>query len=253
MSDVTIAEVCVAACADAFRGDGEIVVSPMGTVPRVGALLARRTFAPDLLLTDGEATLIANDPPVGDADAPLVVEGWLPFRSVFDVLAAGRRHVMMGASQIDAYGNQNISAIGDWSAPTVQLLGSRGAPGNTVNHTTSYWVGNHSPRVFVDRVDFASGVGYDRAAAAGPVASTHHEIRVVVTNLAVCDFATDDRRMRLASVHPGVTVDEVQAATGFDLAVTGEVTETRLPTDEELHLIREVLDPRGLRDREVAS
>src|SRR3712207_1583408 len=91
--------------------------------------------------------------------------------TVFDVVAAGRRHVMMGASQIDRYGNQNISAIGDWHKPSVQLLGSRGAPGNTVNHATSYWVPNHSPRVFTAKVDFASGVGYDRAAAAGAEAA----------------------------------------------------------------------------------
>jgi acyl CoA:acetate/3-ketoacid CoA transferase beta subunit len=235
MADFTRADVCVVACAEAWRGDGEIVASPMGTIPRIGALLARRTFEPDLLITDGEACLV-------DADG--AVEGWLPFRAVFDVVAWGRRHVMMGASQIDAYGNQNISAIGSWSQPKVQLLGSRGAPGNTVNHATSYWVPNHSPRVFVEQVDFVSGVGWNRGC---------HEIRRVVTNLAVLDFATADRRMRLASVHPGVSPDEVVAATGFELTIDGDVPHTRGPTDEELHLIRDVLDQPGLRLQEVAA
>ena len=242
MSHVTRAEVCVAACADAFRGDGEIVCSPMGLVPRLGARLALATFEPDLLLSDGEAYLVTPDG---------TVEGWLPFRSVFDVVAAGTRHVMMGASQIDRYGNQNISAVGDWQKPTVQLLGSRGAPGNTVNHTTSYWVPNHSPRVFVEHVDFASGVGYDRAAAESE-AARFHEIRVVVTNLAVLDFATPENTMRLRSVHPGVTVDEVVAATGFDLT-TDDAAETRRPSDEELRLIREVLDPKDTRSKEVPA
>ena len=236
----TRAEICVAACADAWRGDGEIVCSPMGTIPRLGALLARATFAPDLLLSDGEATLITAD------GTP---EAWLPFRSVFDVVAGGRRHVMMGASQIDRFGNQNISAVGDWHKPKVQLLGSRGAPGNTANHTTSYWVPNHSPRVFVESVDFASGVGYDRAAAE-PALAGLHEIRVVVTNLAVLDFSTVDRSMRLRSVHPGVTVDQVVAATGFELEAD-DVARTRIPDDAELHLIREVLDPADSRAREV--
>ena len=240
---ITRADVCVAACADAFRGDGEIVASPMGTIPRIGALLARATFEPDLLIGDGEAYLQTADG---------VTEAWLPFRSVFDVVAAGTRHVMMGASQIDRYGNQNISAVGDWQRPTVQLLGSRGAPGNTVNHTTSYWVPNHSPRVFVAAVDFVSGVGYDRARRAGAEATRFHEIRVVVTNLAVLDFSTDDQRMRLRSVHPGVTVDDVVAATGFDLVV-GEVAETRTPTDHELRLIRSDLDPANRRLREVPA
>jgi acyl CoA:acetate/3-ketoacid CoA transferase beta subunit len=238
------ADVCVVACAEAFRGDGEIVASPMGTIPRLGARLARRTFEPGLLLSDGEAFL------VDDAGA---VEGWLPFRSVFDVVAAGTRHVMMGASQLDRYGNQNISAVGEWRQPKVQLLGARGAPGNTVNHPTSYWVPKHSPRVFVEAVDMVSGVGYDRASKAGVEAQRFHEIRVVVTDLAVLDFATPDRVMRLRSVHPGVEVHDVVAATGFDLTVPDAVAETRSPTAEELRLIDEVLDPDGARYGEVPA
>jgi acyl CoA:acetate/3-ketoacid CoA transferase beta subunit len=242
----TRAEVCAVACAEVFRGDGEILVSPMGLLPSLGARLARETFAPDLLLTDGEATYVTGTWPI-DAPPPATAEGWIPYRSIFDLLWAGRRHVMMGASQIDRYGNQNISCIGDHARPTVQLLGVRGAPGNTVNHPTSYWVPKHSPRVFVPQVDMVSGVGYDRATGE---AARFHCIRRVVTDLAVLDFGGPSGTMRLVSTHPGVGVDEVQAATGFDL-VTDGATETRLPTDEELHLIREVLDPRSLRSREV--
>jgi acyl CoA:acetate/3-ketoacid CoA transferase beta subunit len=127
----------------------------------------------------------------------------------------------------------------------------RGAPGNTVNHTTSYWVPNHSLRVFVERVDVVSGVGYDRAGALGEWVRAHHEIRRVVTNLAVLDFATPDRRMRLASVHPGVTVADVVEATGFALAgVDGDVAQSRMPTHDELVAIEQV-DPRGVRYEEV--
>ena len=253
MSDSPILdEVCVAACADAWRGDGRILASPMGVIPTLGARVARATFAPELLVSDGEASLVAGLLPIGASDEEKVVEGWLPFRSVFDMVWAGRRHVMMGASQIDRFGNQNISAIGDWSRPKVQLLGSRGAPGNTVNHATSYWVPNHSTRVFVEKVDFVSGVGYQRASEAG-LGETDHEIRRVITNLAVLDFDTPDHAMRLRSVHPGVSVDDVVASTGFTLSIPAEVQETRAPTKEELELIREVLDPEGLRKTEVAA
>ena len=117
----------------------------------------------------------------------------------------------------------------------------RGAPGNTLNHPTSYWVPNHSPKVFVPEVDVVSGVGYDRAAALEPASRRFHEIRRVVSDLAVLDFDSPDHRMRIASVHPGVTVDEVVAATGFELVVPENVPTTRLPTDEELRLLREVL------------
>jgi acyl CoA:acetate/3-ketoacid CoA transferase beta subunit len=249
--EATLDEICVVACAEAWRGDGEILASPIGVVPTVAARLAKATFEPDLLLTDGEAYLVANPLPVGRPPEQKVIEGWLPYRSVFDVVWAGRRHVMMGATQIDRYGNQNIACIGDWHRPKAQLLGVRGAPGNTVNHPTSYWVPNHSRRAFVEHVDVVSGVGYQRAAETGASASRFHEIRVVVTNKAVLDFATPDHAMRVRSVHPKVTVEEVVEATGFPLVVPDDLDETRLPTDEELRLVREVLDPTGLRRSEV--
>ena len=233
MNEATRAEVCVVACAEAWRGDGAILASPMGLIPSLGARLARLTFAPDLLLTDGEAYLVDQDDHI---------EGWLPYRQVFTMLAAGRRHVMMGAAQVDRHGNQNISAIGDWKRPKAQLLGVRGAPGNTVNHPVSYWIPRHSPRVFVDQVDMVCGVGYDRGA---------RELRVVVTDLAVLDFGTPERVMRLRSVHPGVEVADVVAATGFPLAVPDQVPATRPPTGEELGLIRARLDPGGAREREL--
>jgi acyl CoA:acetate/3-ketoacid CoA transferase beta subunit len=223
----------VVACAEAWRGDGAILASPMGLIPSLGARLARLTFAPDLLLTDGEAYLL-------DADGQ--VEGWLPYAKVFTMLAAGRRHVMMGAAQIDRFGNQNISCIGDWKRPKAQLIGVRGAPGNTVNHPVSYWVPRHSPRVFVGGVDMVCGVGYDRGA---------WELRVVVTNLAVLDFGTAERTMRLRSVHPGVEVGDVVAATGFPLVIPDEVPVTRPPTANELDLIRTRLDPGGTREQEL--
>jgi acyl CoA:acetate/3-ketoacid CoA transferase beta subunit len=163
----------------------------------------------------------------------------------------GKRHVMMGATQVDQYGNQNIAAIGDYAKPRAMLLGYRGAPGNTINDTTSYWVPKHTPQVVCERVDTVCGIGYDRAAALGEHAARFHEIRRVVTNLAVLDFETPDHRMRIRSVHPGVTVDEVQAATGFELAVPDDVTESRLPTDDELRLLYEVIDPDGQRHQEV--
>jgi len=219
-------DVCVVACAELFRGDGEILASPMGPVPSLGARLARRTFAPDLVLSDGEATLLGPD------GKP---EGWLPYRAVFDVVAHGSRHVVMGANQIDRYGNQNISCVGPHKAPKRQLLGVRGAPGNTVNHRTSYWVPKHSPRVFVSAVDVVSGVGYDRDGG------RFHDVYRVVTNLCVLDFGGPGHTMRVVSLHPDVTVDEVVAQTGFPLVIEDPPV-TREPTAEELAILRE-LDP----------
>jgi hypothetical protein len=93
-----------------------------------------------------------------------------------------------------------------------------------------------------------SGIGYDRAAAAGRSAARFHEVRRVVSNLGVFDFATPDHRMRLVSVHPGVEVGDIIAATGFELVIPPSVPQTRAPTAEELALIRDVIDPAGLRE-----
>lgn len=246
MSDVTLDEICVVNLADTFRDDGEILCNPIGFLPLAAGRLARATFAPQLALTDGFSVLINGDLAVGDSATSDMTEANMPFRSIFDVVWSGRRHVVMGGSQFDQYGNQNFAAIGDdYSKPKVQLLGMRGAPGNLVNHVTSYWVPQHSTRSFVPNVDVISGPGYDSVKAVGM--DQWHEIRRIVTKLAVLDFETDDNRMRLRSVHPGVTVEEVVENTGFDLVIPDDVPESRQPTDDELRVLRDVIDPNDMR------
>jgi acyl CoA:acetate/3-ketoacid CoA transferase beta subunit len=249
----TRAEVCAVALAECFRGDGEILANPIGTLPTIGGRLAKATFEPALVVTDGEALLVENILPVG-VDAPeKVVSGFNPYRTMFDVVWSGRRHIIMGGSQLDAFGNQNFAFIGPPEKPTTQLLGMRGAPGNTIHNKTSYWISSHSTRVMVPEVSVVCGVGNDRAANLGPeIARSHHLVRVV-TNLCVCDFGTPEKRMRLLTVHPGVSVDDVVAATGFELAIASDVGTTRLPTDDEVRWIREVIDPLGLGEQEVPN
>ncbi len=253
MTEITRAEVCCVAVAETFRGDGERLANPIGTIPMIGGRLARETFEPDLVMTDGFAAFAANALPPGADPADALVEAWNPYPQMFSVLWNGKRHVMMGATQVDRYGNQNIACIGDWHRPRSQLLGFRGAPGNTINHTTSYWVPNHSPKVLVAAVDVVCGIGYDRAATLGATNSRFHEIRRVVTNLGVLDFETPDHQMRLRSFHPGVSIDQIIDATGFELVIPSDVAESRLPTSEELQLIRDVIDPAGMREREVPN
>ena len=132
----------------------------------------------------------------------------MPFGRVFETLAWGRRHVVMGANQVDRYGNQNLSAFGPLQHPTRQMFGVRGAPGNTINHATSYWVGNHSTRVFCDAVDIVSGIGWDKIDPDNP-AYRFVDVHRVITNLGVFDFGGPDHTMRALSLHPGVEPDEV--------------------------------------------
>jgi len=247
MSEATRAEVCAVACAELFRDAGEIMASAMSTMSTVGARLARLTFSPDLVLSDGEAVLMAETPAIGGVSP---IEGWMPFRKVFDVVASGRRHVVMGANQIDRYGNQNLSAFGPLQHPTRQMFGVRGAPGNTINHATSYWVGNHSARVFGNSVDIVSGVGYDKVDPANPAYKYLNVFRVI-SNLGVFDFNGPNHEMQALSLHPGVSVEDVASNTSFEVHGLADAGETRLPTDEELRIIREVIDPKSFRDKEV--
>ena len=253
MSEATRAEICAVAVAECFRDDGETLMSAFGTTPTVGGRLAKLTFSPDLFMTDGVATAAESVPPLGGELGDDVIKGaWMPFRLFFDnVVWTTRRHAMMIASQIDRFGNQNFACIGPHEKPKAQLLGMRGAPGNTIYHRTSYFVPSHNAKVFVENVDVVSGVGYRRAAELGKSTSRFHDIHRVVSNLGVFDFETPDHAMRLVSVHPGVSLGDVVENTGFELSHASQVPETRLPTDAELELIRDFLDPKGLINKEV--
>uniref|UniRef100_UPI002FDB8B6B CoA-transferase subunit beta n=1 Tax=Dietzia sp. TaxID=1871616 RepID=UPI002FDB8B6B len=237
------ADYCAIACAEIFAGAGEIFASPMTPMATVGARLARLTTEPDLLISDGESRFLGSTPPVGKVED---IEGWIPFGRVFEVLAGGRRHVVMGANQLDKYGNQNISAFGPLEQPKRQMFGVRGAPGNTINHPTSYWVAKHSARVFGESVDVISGIGYDRYAPGDPAFRFHHLHRVV-TNLGSFDFEGEGGAMRARSLHPGVSAEEVRANTGFEIEGLDSAPETRAPSELELQILNELVDPRGLR------
>lgn len=243
----TRADVAATAISDLFRDSGEILASPIGIIPQIGVRLARLTHAPTLLMSDGETTLFADTPAI---DEPFQIpEGYFPYGRLFELMQGGKRHVVMGAAQIDRHGNQNLSAIGDRNRPTRQLLGARAAATNTVTHRVSYWVARHAPRVFVDRVDIITGVGRPTTSSG----RRFHDLRQVITNLGVFDFGGPNHQMRVVSLHPGVTLGEVQEATSFPIHFDGTPTTTRLPSEHELKLIRSHIDPRNLRYTEVPN
>ena len=243
-------DICIAEIAECFRGESDILCNPIGISPIIGGRLAKATFAPDVVMTDAVSVLATNTLPIGDQDAPRVIESYAPYRTIFDIVWSGRRHVMMGATQIDQYGNQNIAAIGGFQKPKAQLLGLRGAPGNLINHRTSYWVPNHTKRSFVSKVDVVSGPGYDRMGEIGEPSNRYHDLHRVVSNLGVFDFDTPDRRMRLRSIHPGVEVDEIVENTDFEIVIPDNLELSRVPSEAELEIIK-IIDPTELRYSEV--
>lgn len=245
----TLAELCIAQCAEVWRGEGEVLATGIGLLPRLGAGLAKLTFNPDLLMTDGEAYLLAEPVALGPRGArDARIEGWMPYSRTFDLLWGGRRHALVGPVQVDRYGQMNISVIGDYAKPKAAILGARGFPGNSISHANSIFVPNHSPRVFVaGEVDMVCSAGYNPARwPDGKVPESLH-IGRVITDLAVFDFGGADHAPRLLTLHPGVTVEQVVEATGFPLEVPEVVPVTAPPAAEQLELIRARLDPRNLR------
>ena len=248
------ADLCVAAASDAWRGDGEILASGIGVVPRLAASLAKLTHSPQLLMTDGEAFLVSEPVPLGPRNGYRPkLEGWMPYAKVFDLLWGGRRHAMIGPTQVDRFGQANISCIGDdYRRPKVQLLGARGLPGNSVNHANSMFVPDHSRRVFVDgEVDMAASAGH-HPSRFPPGTAARVDLRLIVTNLCVLDFAGPDRAIRLRSVHPGIDVEQVVERTGFELAVPDAPAITAEPSEAQRRLIAR-LDPGRLRERAVSA
>jgi glutaconate CoA-transferase subunit B len=151
-------------------------------------------------------------------------------------------------TQIDRFGQSNISTIGDRSRPKAALLGVRGYPGNSISHPNSYFMPSHDTRAYVPgEVDYVCSVGYNPARWPGGVKPKYLDLRQIISNRAVMDFGGKDNAIRVVSLHPGVTFDEVQAATGFELQRAAHIGVTPAPTAEQLKLIREKLDPHGLR------
>jgi glutaconate CoA-transferase subunit B len=251
MSDNNIASVdrIICAAAQAWRHDGEVLATGIGIVPRLAASLCMASINRELMMTDSEAWIVREPVPVGPRGGYQVQrETHMGFARIFDNVWGGKRHAMVGPTQIDRYGQANISMIGsDYARPKSMMLGVRGFPGNSINHANSFFVPSHSTKVFVaGEVDMVASAGYNPARLARGWSLDEIDIRGIFTNLCVMDFGGPDRQVRLVSLHPGVTVEQVQAATGFPVFVPGKVPTTADPTAEQLALLAR-LDPHNIR------
>ncbi len=251
--DFTIDELMCVCIARQVR-DGEAVAQGLAT-PLVAAayLLAWRTHAPHLYFASAIGqSLCREGAPLGLASVEAL---WLDralsrfgfVQAAADLLPRVRPKEFFRPAQVDPNGNFNNLALGrDYSRPRLRLPGSGGIPDVTVVSDEIYlYVPRHSRVTFVARLDFLSGLGHNpaRRGGAGP--------RYLVSDLGQFDFASG--RMRLTHVHPGVTVERVQAKTGFPLDLAPDVRETEPPTVHELRVLREEVDPLGVRRLEFQS
>ena len=161
----SLAELMVCAASRVFDRDGEVLATGIGLLPRLAASLAMRTSNPDMMMTDSQSFVLSSPNPVSglashDGQAN---ENWMGFARIFDNVWSGARHALVGPSQIDRFGQTNISALGGtYQQPKVQLLGMRGFPGNSISHANSFFVPQHSTRVFVaGECDVVCSIGYN--------------------------------------------------------------------------------------------
>ncbi|MEH6568946.1 MAG: ketoacid CoA transferase [Halioglobus sp.] len=253
-TDYTLAELCIVAASEAFRYDGEVLGTGIGVIPRLAASLAMKTTNTDLMMTDSEAFLLSEPNPIGKRGDDFVQrnETWMGFSRIFDNVWSGQRHAMLGPTQIDKYGQSNTSALGGtYEQPKVMMLGARGFPGNSISHPNSFFVPSHNTRVFMEgECDFVSSIGYNPARLPKGHSLEDINIRLVITDLCVMDFGGPDHQIRLVSLHPGITAEQVQENTGYEIHVPDAVPTTAAPTREQLHIIA-AMDPHNQRAHQI--
>jgi glutaconate CoA-transferase subunit B len=218
-------------------------------LPTLAVSLAQLTVAPqiEIVYESGVCGAHPSHLPETIADAVLITgaEAVLPMASLFGyVLQGGHIDVgFLGAAQIDKWGNLNSSVIGDWHDPKVRLPGPGGAMEVMANSREVFVVmRRHDPRSFTDELDFCTSPGPDRALAEG-IRPLGAGVTRVITDLGVLARTGVGEELRLVAVHPGVTIDRVREATGWDLQVSDDVATIEPPTEAELRLLREDVDP----------
>ena len=250
MSDYTLVDLVICAASKAWENNGEVLATGIGIVPRLAASIAMKTCNPDMLMTDSEAWMVSEPVPVGPrGDYQIKRESWMGFSRIFDNVWSGKRHAMVGPTQIDRFGQANISMIGsDYNKPKTQMLGVRGFPGNSISHANSFFVPNHNSKVFVaGECDMVASIGYNKdRLAKGWSLEELVDIRWIITNLCILDFTGPDHQIAIRSLHPGVTVEQVVENTGFPLHIPADIPTTPAPTAEQLALLAQ-LDPHNLR------
>lgn len=241
----------MAVCGSRQIKNGEVVFVGTG-LPMVSALLAKRTHAPraKIVFESGFIDSNAKDLALSIADSRL---GWrasgaIGLLETLGLMVQGG-HVdvgFVGAAQIDGYGNINTTYIGSFEKPTVRLPGSGGGNDMVSSAKRIVIIMPHEKRKMVNKLDYLTSPGFlngpgarEKAGLLGGGPS------IVVTNLCQMDFDPQTKRIRLATVHPSVTVEQVVENSGFDLIIPKNVPITDFPTIEELNLLR-AIDPTGI-------
>ncbi len=255
MTEYTVAELMAVSLAREIKDGDRVLQGLYSPLPMMACLLAKNFHAPNMVYFNTADTIDPQPKEVPFSTAgPALQEravAYIPLWQTFDLAQRGDLDlIFLGAAQVDKYGNTNLSVIGPYEKPKVRLPGGAASAHLCALMETVIWVPRHNARVLVEKVDFVTGQGHlpggrDRKEAGIPKGGP----RKVVTNLCVMDFEPETKAMRLVSLHPGVTLDEVKENTGFELIIPERVETTEPPGKEHLEFMREI-DPKGVRELE---
>ena len=248
MMDYNAIELMICSASRALE-DGRTAVVGTG-IPCAVAMLAQRTHAPNLVVMfeAGGVAPILPTMPISVGDSRTFYRG-LMATSMAEIMQFCQRGIIdytfLGGAQIDCYGNLNSTVIGSYERPKVRLPGSGGACDLASFCWRTLVVTKHDPRRFAARLDFLTTPGYlsgpgAREAAGLPAGTGPYR---VITELAVLDYHAETKRMRVLSLHPGVTLDQVRQCTSFPLEVAADIATTSTPTKGDLEVLRGEVDP----------
>src|SRR5690348_8294681 len=217
--------------------------------PSTAAILARMVHNPDLVLVYESGTIGAKPHRVplsiGDGELAETADAVVSVPEMFNYwIGTGRIEVaFLGAAQVDRYANLNSTIIGDYDHPKTRLPGAGGAPEIAANCGEVVVVAPHSPRTFVEKLDFVTTVGHgDGRGTRERLGFRGRGPTAVITDLAVLEPDPDSCELTLVQMHEGVSADEAQDATGWELAISDEVAVTDPPTGDELSALRELVN-----------
>lgn len=240
--------ICVAA---RLLEDGSTVGVGTGA-PCAAAMLAQKTHAPDLFILFEAGGLAPQLPmmPISVGDSRTFYRANMA-TSMNDIMDACQRgmvdYTFLGGAQIDSYGNLNSTVVGDYEKPKVRFPGSGGANDFASFCWRTMVITAHSAQRFVEKIDFLTTPGYltgpgAREEAGLPQGSGPYR---VITDLGVMGFNAQTKRMQVESIHPGVTFEMIQESTGFEMLKAPHIEQTEVPSEPELRILREEVDPNG--------
>lgn len=227
--------------------DGQVCFVGIG-LPSQAANLARRTHAPELVLIYESGT-IGSKPSVlplsiGDGELASSADTVVSVPEIFSYwLQGGRVDVgFLGAAQVDRFGNINTTVIGDYGAPKVRLPGAGGAPEIAAHAKEIFLLLKHEPRKFVEQLDFVTSAGQLSAGKSRRAAGlTGKGPTKVFTDLGLLEPSPESNALILTGIHPGVDLQDVREATGWDLEIASDLRELAPPTEAELVALRELV------------